>query len=140
MSIETAKKTLNRAQAELHQGKDEEDLRQAAEKGWRAAREAVYAVLDAAGEPTKKSTLSPQSVAAFEVDYLGRGRRRLQPLTAGYVRAMNVLHGACFYEDACPTRKELEFEMDQVLWLIEQAEQDIDTLTAAKRSRKRSKR
>jgi hypothetical protein len=142
MTIEMAKKTLNRAQAELHQAKDEEDRRQASEKGWRAAREAVYAVIEAADQKPKKSTLSPSSVAAFEVDFFGRGRGRIQmqPLSAGYVRAMDILHGACFYENECPTRKELENELNQVAWLIEQAEQDIDTLLAGRKSRRKSRR
>jgi hypothetical protein len=136
VTIAVAKKTLNRALAELHQAKDEEDVRQAAEKAWRAAREAVYAVIAVVEEQPRESTLSPSTVGAFEARYFGRtrGRFRLSPL---YAFAMKTLHGLCFYENECPRRAEIEDDMGAVQELIELAEQDIATLTRPSRSGKR---
>lgn len=136
MSIETAKKTLNRALSELHQSKDEEEMRQSAEKAWRAAREAVYAVMDIVGEKPKASTLSTSAIASFEAKYLGRVRGKSQPLTSGYTRALHVLHGLCFYDAICPSRTELEDEMAQVSWLIEQAAQDSVALGGRRKRKK----
>ena len=140
MTIATAKKTLNRARAEISRARrgDEEVIRQAAEKAWRAARESVYAVMDVVGQKPKESTVSPSTVASFEARYLGRKKRGSgQTLTAGYVRAIHVLHGLCFYDGECASKEVVEGEMDAVQDLIEQAEQDWFVLDKTERRRRR---
>jgi len=141
MDIKTAEKTLNRAKLELERAEDDEDRRQAAEKGWRAAREAVNAVMELAGE-REKGTRTPSEVEAFEIDVFGRGRgSRHQPLAEGYSLAMYSLHGDCFYDGKCPSKESLRRAMFRVESLIEQAEADWTALTSMqKRSRKRRSR
>ena len=137
MSTTTARKTLNRARAELHQARrgDEEALRQAAEKAWRAAREAVYAVLDVVGERPKESTLGHSTVSSLEAKYLRRPRGRAQPLADGYLHGLQ-LHGPCFYDGQCPTKGELEGDFDRIEGLIEQAEYDVYALGRAPKRRR----
>lgn len=127
MTTAIARKTLNRARLELHRAKGVEDLRQAAEKAWRAAREAVYAVLDAAGERPEASTLGHTTVSSLEARLLRRPRGRPQPLADGYLVGLQ-LHGPCFYDGECPTKAELEGTFDRVEALIEQAENDVYAL------------
>jgi hypothetical protein len=125
MSIATARRTLSRAFAELAQANgDVEARRQAAEKGWRAAREAVYAVMQAAGVEVH-GTVGASAVADFEAKYLGRPRGKSggQPLASDYARAQLDLHGACFYGGVVPDN--LQGEMEQVGALIELAAEDI---------------
>lgn len=136
--IDTAKKTLSRAFAELEQAQgDPEKMRQAAEKGWRAAREAVYAVMACKGERPGKRTVSADEVAEFETHKLGRprGRHPGQPLTDGYLRAMEFLHGGCFYEDKCP--HDVKGELREVNLLLEQAEKDASRCVVPRRKRQR---
>ena len=64
MTIRQSKETLERAFKELEGAQDREDLRQAAEKAWRAAREAVYAVMKAGGVEIK-GTLRTGNVGKF---------------------------------------------------------------------------
>lgn len=134
MILTTPRKTLRRAQTELHYAKDEEDIRQAGEKAWRAVREAVYAVLVAGGEkPT--GTVSYLTVAKFEAKRLYRSRSR-QPITDGYYRAMGTLHGECFYDGKCPSKQEMSLEMDVAQALIEQAELDVSALMEKNRRKR----
>lgn len=130
-AIAKAQRTLNRAFAELDraQAGDLEARREAAEKAWRAAREAVYGVMEAHGEQRRRGTVSPAHVGAFEAKRLGRprGKPSGQPLASDYARAENELHGRCFYDGICPPDDDLHGEMEQVGALIEQAEQDIRT-------------
>lgn len=137
MTIATAKKTLNQARIELHQSRknDEEGLRQAAEKAWRAAREAVYAVMDVVGSRPGESTLGVSAVAAFEAKNLRRPQGRAQPLRDGYLVGLR-LHGACFYDGNCPSKGELEADFDRIETLIEQAEYDTFVLGQGKGRRK----
>lgn len=112
-----------------------EGLRQAAEKAWRAAREAVYAVLDAAGERPEASTLGHSTVSSLEAKLLRRPRGRPQPIADGYLVGLQ-LHGPCFYDGQCPTKAELEGTFDRVEALIEQAEYDVYTLERAGKKRR----
>ena len=115
---------MNRAFAELNAASDEEDLRQAAEKGWRAAREAVYAVMQAAGI-RPRGTLGAGAVAAFEYKILKRPRQEGQPLADGYASAISTLHGDCFYDGRCPDPDDLHVNLERVTALVEQAEFDL---------------
>lgn len=135
-TMKTARKTLNRAFAEFDQAHgDLEKIRQAAEKGWRAAREAVYTVLHAYGIEPGRGTWSEERVGAFEADRLGRPREEGQPLTDGYARGMKTLHGKYFYEDDLPS--DLEYvhgELKRTQALLDCAERDISA--APPRSRR----
>jgi hypothetical protein len=127
-TIKTARKTLNRAFAEFNQADgDPEKIRQAAEKGWRAAREAVYTVLRAYGVEPGKSTWSEEKVGFFEADTLKRPRDSAhgQPLADGYGRGMRNLHGKYFYEDDLPDNTTVHGELERVQGLLETAEEDI---------------
>jgi hypothetical protein len=138
MSIEKARETLDIARRELFHAKgNDQKIRQATEKAWRAAREAVYAVIDAVGEKPSSTTLHPSHVGEFERIYLNRGRGKGQPLEQGYATAMQVLHGKCFYDGDCPDEDLIESEMDAVEDLIKRAESDRDYLVV---SRKRGRR
>jgi hypothetical protein len=116
MSLTAAKRTLHRARRELHHAHDSEDVRQAAEKAWRAAREAVYTAI-ASVEDKPKGTWSPSKVADFEARKLDQ-----EYLTDRYSRAMQVLHGECFYDGDVLTEEMMEREMDSVARLISDAE------------------
>ena len=123
-SLATARKTLNSAFAELKQADlDPEKVRQAAEKGWRAAREAVYAVMRSHGEDVH-GTIGSGRVGDFEASVLGRPRDKSdQPLTSGFSRAKDVLHGECFYDGNLPD--DVKGELEMVGDLIEQASKDM---------------
>jgi len=129
----TARKTLLRAQAELDEAnklakkdakRDFERVRQAAEKGWRAAREAVYAVIAAYDKDPGRRTMSTNAVRKFEEEFLGRPTTELQPLSAGYQNAISELHGRTFYEGLTTT--EVDVNLAQVHVLIEQASRDLN--------------
>jgi len=138
MTVAAAKKTLSRAFAELDQADgDLEVIRQVAEKGWRAAREAVYAVMACKGERPSKGTITVGEVAKFEATALGRPRGRSpgQPLADGYARAMD-LHGDCFYEGKCESKSDLHGELERVHVLIEQAEADATACRPTTRQRR----
>jgi hypothetical protein len=139
-AIAKAQRTLNRAFVELEQAArgDLEARRQAAEKGWRAAREAVYGVIEAHGGERPRGTIGAGEVGAFEAKRLGRPRGRPggQPLASDYARAEQTLHGECFYDGVCPDDDTLHGELQQVGGLIEQAEADA----AAARPRRRGRR
>ncbi|SRR5258706_5477919 len=138
MSIKIAKATLGRAFAELRRARDREDERQAGEKGWRAAREAVYAVI-AAVDPSisLKGTLGYGAVQKFEVQYFGKMTRNDQRLASGYGQALNYLHGQCFYEDVCEF--DMENQLAQVGKLMECAEEYLEYASFAHKA-KRKKR
>lgn len=127
-AIAKARRTLNRAFAELQRAAsgDLEARRQAAEKGWRAAREAVYGVIEVHGEGRPRGTVGAAQVGDFEAKRLGRpcGRPGGQPLASDYARARDELHGRCFYDGVCPPDETLREELKQVGGLIEQAEMD----------------
>jgi hypothetical protein len=134
-TIRTARKTLNRAFAELSQAQgDAEKIRQAAEKGWRAAREAVYALIHSDGREQWPGTMSVQRVGAFEADELGRPLDSGQPLTDAYSRAMSTLHAECFYNGEIP--EDVKYELQRVHDLIDQAEADMALLPVRRRYRK----
>lgn len=132
-SIGRARKTLARAVTEWEKAKDDlESRRQVAEKGWRAAREAVLAVFYSHyGTPHR----GPSGVPVFERNVLGRkeGKAGGQPLASEFQRAQSTLHGKCFYGDTCPSRKDLRSELRQVGGLIDQAEADVKTIERRKR-------
>ena len=134
MSIEKAKATFKRACEEFEAARDSEDYRQASEKAWRAAREAVYAVMAAAGF-RKKSTLSPDAIADFEVKFFRRDRSRGKPLADGYSRAMGTLHGSCFYDGECPPFEQLRRAFQRVSDLIGQAEFDVGSISRTRKKR-----
>jgi hypothetical protein len=128
VSIERAEKTLNIAWTELEEARNLEDDRQAAEKAWRAAREAVRAVMYfATGKKPGAGWLRKDRVRDFETRVLGRTSRSPQPLTLLYVQAESELHGMCFYDGACDTPLEPLF--DQVEVLIHQARDDMRFLS-----------
>ena len=132
----TARRTLNRAFAELNQAQgDPEKIRQAAEKGWRAAREAVYAVLGEAAP--LRGTANVGALSDYEANVLGRPRGGSggQPLADGYGHAMQVLHGECFYQGSFP--KDLVGELTLVGALITQAERDTGRVAGTRRRRRR---
>lgn len=139
MSIQQARKTLDRAWRELHAAErgDYEDLRQAAEKAWRAAREAVYGVMEAA-KNRPKGTTSISEIASFEARVLGRVRGgRGQPLAEGYARAIHGLHGDCFYDGRCPRKRELEVEFEAVEDLLDRAALDVAAIERGARTKGR---
>ena len=134
-TIATARRSLNRAFSELVRAQgDPEDVRQAAEKGWRAAREAVYAVLKSRGITHHGGTLSAGKLGDFEANDLGRARDDGQPLTDGYSRALQILHGECFYEDRVPS--DVKGELVLVGHLIDQAEEDVKSGGRPRRRRR----
>lgn len=63
------------------------------------------------------------------------GRHPGQPLTDGYLRAMEFLHGGCFYEDKCP--RDVKGELREVNLLLEQAEKDASRCVVPRRKRRR---
>jgi len=137
-AISKARRTLNRAFAELKRASagDIEARRQVAEKAWRAAREAVYGVMEAYGEERPRGTIGVGEVGDFEAKRLKRPRGRPggQPLASDYVRAEAGLHGRCFYDGVCPPDDTLRGELEQVGGLIEQA--DTDTRAIGRRPRR----
>lgn len=131
-AIEKARRTLNRAFAELKRAPagDLEARRQAAEKAWRAAREAVYGVMEAHGEDRPRGTVGAGEVGHFEAKKLRRPRGRAggQPLASDYARAESVLHGRCFYDGVCLPDEDLRGEFEQVGGLIDQADTDANAV------------
>lgn len=138
MSISTARKTLNRARMELHHARDEEDMRQAAEKGWRAAREAVYAVVEAV-KKRPHGTVSPSFVADFEAKHLGDASGS-GPLCGGYASALHVLHGECFYDGVVKSREEMALALKGVGGLINDADYALIKLRSGSVPRARGRR
>jgi hypothetical protein len=138
-SVDTARKTLNLAFAELAEANGHTEVkRQAAEKAWRAAREAVYAVMETAGVKVR-GTLGAPAVGDFEARVLKRPRGlRNQPLTDGYARAQLVLHGDCFYDGVIP--ESLKAEMQLVEDLIAVAADDVGRLAKPSGSGRRKSR
>lgn len=130
MSIKIARTTLGRAFAELRRAEDREDERQAGEKGWRAAREAVYTVMRLADKDISlKGTVSYHTVQSFEKQFFGSAGGTSHPMATGYAHAMQFLHGECFYEDECAF--DMETELGHVGALIEKVEEYIRILGSA---------
>lgn len=127
-----ARSTLKRALEELRRGEDEEDLRQAAEKAWRAVREAVYSVLQEV-HPETFRTIRSYEIAAFERKHF----RRLPVLSHAYDVAKQDLHGLCFYDNECPSKPVLFDQFEDIRALIVQAERDIETLRRQKAKKRR---
>ena len=130
MNIKTARTTLNRAYTEFNAATDYEDFRQVAEKAWRAAREATYAVMVhvLGALPREEGTLTSAAVSAFESRRLGRDRGPpgSQPLAEGYGTACKRLYGECFYEGrSLFAPEDLQKELLGVECLIDQAEEDL---------------
>lgn len=118
-SVAEAKRTLHRAFSELAQARgDDERIRQAAEKGWRAAREAVYAVLRAAGERVV-GTVGSDFVRRVEQDKFSRTGGAVSD---GYALAKDALHGGAFYDGTYESEDSIERSLDRVKELISECE------------------
>lgn len=103
-TVDDAQRILDRARIELRKARGNRlKQREAAEKGWLAARTAAASVLACAGEDWKRGGKLPERVDAVE--------RKLDPrsqsFTSALYRTQSSLHGACFYlgyDDACAPR------------------------------------
>lgn len=117
-TIEMSCKTLNRARTELHHAHDDEGVRQACEKGWRAAKEAVYAVLFALGavDEEHSGTVGSKTVLDLENTHFSDCGTSI---SRGYAQAKGILHGEGFYDGAFSF-----FEKDKV----EEAFAEVDLL------------
>ena len=130
-TIALAKATLHRAYRELREAKDNEELRQAAEKGWRAAREAVYTVLLAGGK-VPHGTLGGGTVRDFEESTLKGWNLGI---TDGYEAAKGTLHGECFYDSSysIEDRETIERALNRVKELHSDCETALSVLRSDKR-------
>ena len=124
---------LVQARAELQVARSPQARWQAGELGWRAARMAVYAVLDVEREKpiSRIKLILPWEISTFEGEHFGRKGFQAQPLTDGYTRALGLRKGDLKSERAY--KKEIESAFFQVERLIRQAVQDRETLLSRKR-------
>lgn len=103
-TVVDAEKILERAYVELRKAKGNRlKRRQAAEKGWLAARTAALALLAAAGEDWKQGEKVAKRVEDLEHALDPRSR----VFASALYHAQGLLHGACFYigyTEACETR------------------------------------
>ncbi len=73
------------------------DLRNAAEKAWRATKRATDAlILARTGEEP-----GPTALTSNELDALAREDNRVQSLQGRYYSRISQLHGQCFYVGNC---------------------------------------
>lgn len=128
-TLPRAKATLHRAYHELRHSKDDEGMRQAAEKGWRAAREAVYTVLLAGGE-SPHGTVGGGDVRDFENKKLAG---YALGISDGYDTAKNTLHGECFYDGSYTLKEDretIERSLNRVKELIKDCDNALSVLGA----------
>jgi hypothetical protein len=109
---EMAASFLDMAREEAAEGyrlKDERRIRDAAEKAWLAALQAIDGARQRHGE-----VLSPGAMAHQDRhDFLkGAGRRDLSKLLSIFA---DQLHGQVFYIGAIPKEKEMKLALDEVL-------------------------
>lgn len=139
-TIARARATLNRAESELRlavKKNDDEGARQAAEKGWRAAREAVYTVLIEGGI-TPTGTLDGGDIRGFEEsNFFGYNLS----ITDGYDTSMRMLHGKCFYDGSygAEDSQAIELALKRVKKLIGDCDTALSILRDA-RGYKRKRR
>lgn len=132
-TLAKARATLHRAFRELHGAKDDEDLRQAAEKGWRAAREGVYAVMLSGGQ-VLHGTVGGGTVREFE----GRMMAGYSTdISGGYDTAKSVLHGECFYDGLyhIEDRDIIEQTMTRVQELLDDCDIAISIIRSGRRKK-----
>jgi hypothetical protein len=120
-TVDAAARLLDKARLELRKAKGHEDKRrQAAEKGWLAARTAATAFLHCAGEDWQQARSLTERVEDLE--------RRTDPqrkpaLSTALAHAQAALHGLCFYigEPEYCTHRHIRLVLDEVEHAIPRA-------------------
>ena len=78
------------------------DIRDAAEKAWRATKRATDAlILARTGEEP-----SPTAITSNELDSLASRDANVKPLVGRYYSRISQLHGSCFYVGICNDQTE----------------------------------